>query len=697
MGATNKDLLIRVRADIKQAIQQLKQIESGIDGVASASKKPINDPTIDLNQGLKRTKANAIDLRRELTGLFSLAALYRGVRAVVDETRKMQRALLGLRSVSEYAGIGIQEAWQVVTGITKDGLVSVSDAAKSLQNLLARGYNLDEAISTIERLKDSAAFNRAAHLSLSEAVLTATEGLKNENSILVDNAGVTKNVSVMWKEYAKQIGKTVDQLTLQEKVQAEVNGILRETQAQAGNAALAAEGVEGKLAKFNKTLTDFKNVAGDALLPALTQLAEWGSGFIKNVVQPLIGYLKAYSVWVGFLVKSAGDISNGDFGKVEGNFKVAREMMQEHIDNAKKGTTDLTKEIAKMGDASAKSGNEAVSALTRQQDGAIDYEAALKDVNLQLKNAIQLHKDQSKAAADSAKRVGEIKDAYSKIRSEIKAGGKDGTPDVLSISSQSLESERLFNEGDYKGAADAAEKARDMVKELAAAGTESEVVLLGLLKRAEQAELKAAQTIKASNDSALEQTNQVITDLLARAEQLKALKVGLDAAGAQAQANSLLTALQAQFAANPLVIPVVLSQSGDIQAPSEQSVQEFVTPLPIKRATGGPISGPGTGRSDSILMWGSNGEFMQPEASVKYYGQGFMELIRRRQLPRYADGGLIGAPSLPSMNLPAPPGGGGTPINLYLDGKRYPVSAASDVAADMQREFRRESLKRGDV
>lgn len=40
----------------------------------------------------------------------------------------------------------------------------------------------------MDRFKNSAAFGRQASLSLGEAVKTATEGLKNENSILVDNA-----------------------------------------------------------------------------------------------------------------------------------------------------------------------------------------------------------------------------------------------------------------------------------------------------------------------------------------------------------------------------------------------------------------------------------------------------------------------------------------------------------------------------
>ncbi|GAA0719836.1 hypothetical protein Drose_06130 [Dactylosporangium roseum] len=71
--------------------------------------------------------------------------------------------------------------------------------------------------------------------------------------------------------------------------------------------------------------------------------------------------------------------------------------------------------------------------------------------------------------------------------------------------------------------------------------------------------------------------------------------------------------------------------------------------------TGGPVVGPGTGTSDDVPamergtgapFWLSNGEFVQPTASVDYYGQGFMEAIRRRAIPRqavrgYADGGLV--------------------------------------------------------
>lgn len=58
-------------------------------------------------------------------------------------------------------------------------------------------------------------------------------------------------------------------------------------------------------------------------------------------------------------------------------------------------------------------------------------------------------------------------------------------------------------------------------------------------------------------------------------------------------------------------------------------------------ANGGHIRGPGTGTSDSIQIRASNGEYMQREAAVRYYGVDFMDRVNNLELPRYATGGLI--------------------------------------------------------
>ena len=47
-----------------------------------------------------------------------------------------------------------------------------------------------------------------------------------ENSVLSDAAGVQKNISKMYEDYAKKIGKSTDELTQAEKAQAVYNGIM---------------------------------------------------------------------------------------------------------------------------------------------------------------------------------------------------------------------------------------------------------------------------------------------------------------------------------------------------------------------------------------------------------------------------------------------------------------------------------------
>jgi hypothetical protein len=119
----------------------------------------------------------------------------------------------------------------------------------------------------MSRLTDAASFGRQSSYTLGEAVRSATEGLKNENSILVDNAGVTKNVAKMWDDYARSIGKNRNQLTQQEKIQAEVNGILKETQFQVGDAAKYTKTYAGRLAVLGKALQDVKVNIGNAFKP----------------------------------------------------------------------------------------------------------------------------------------------------------------------------------------------------------------------------------------------------------------------------------------------------------------------------------------------------------------------------------------------------------------------------------------------
>ena len=161
-----------------------------------------------------------------ITTAFSVTAIVRFGVESSKAAMELSNSLQGLQSIVEGQGRSFSKAKSFLDEYVKDGLIPMTNAAAAYKNLAARGYDDSQIQQTLIALKDASAFGRQASYSMGEAVQTATEGLKNENSILVDNAGVTKNVAKMWDDYAKSIGTTAAKLTQQQKIQAEVTGIL---------------------------------------------------------------------------------------------------------------------------------------------------------------------------------------------------------------------------------------------------------------------------------------------------------------------------------------------------------------------------------------------------------------------------------------------------------------------------------------
>lgn len=130
------------------------------------------------------------------------------------------------------------------------------------------------------------------------------------------------------------------------------------------------------------------------------------------------------------------------------------------------------------------------------------------------------------------------------------------------------------------------------------------------------------------------------------------------------------------------VVPISLSMG---PAPSAGAIPGY--------ATGGILRGPGTGTSDSILMWGSNGEGIVNARAVKHYGADLIHQLNSLRVPRFATGGILGnvpAPSIPSLSpaLQEQLAGGGREflgdMNIVLPGGQtlqvsVPISQAENL------------------
>lgn len=258
---------------------QAKAFEEGLNSV----KKQLNKHSTEVRNTGRRYDELAI-----AAGI-AFWKITDAIKGGIDTFNEYRASAVGLQSIVEGTGNSFAKAQAFIEAYTKDGLVPAADAATALKNLLSRGYTQTQAEDVIRRLKDSAAFGRQATLSLGDAVRSATEGLKNENSILVDNAGVTKNVSIMWKEYAETIGKSVNELTTAEKIQAEYNGIMKETRYQVGDAAKLSAEFAGAQSRGAKAVKDMSAAFGEALIPILQPALE---AFTKIVVA-ITDFIKA--------------------------------------------------------------------------------------------------------------------------------------------------------------------------------------------------------------------------------------------------------------------------------------------------------------------------------------------------------------------------------------------------------------------
>jgi hypothetical protein len=297
------------------------------------------------NKGVKGMMTSLKSLAIAIGIAFSIGAVIAFGNASVAAASEIQSAFIGLQSIVEGQGKSFSGAKDYINEYISDGLVPAANAVTAYKNLLMRGYSTDQIETVMGALKNSAAFGRQASLTMGQAVQSATEGLKNENSILVDNAGVTKNVSMMWKDYALSIGTTVNALTKEQKIEAEVQGILQETRFQMGDAAKLAQTYGGRMSALGVSFTNLKVAIGNSIIPVINQVVP----YIKAAIDALTIFFNQVA-----LIMNALFGSNVSMASVASEMQTASGGMTEVADstqNAADAQGNLAKNTAKAGKA----------------------------------------------------------------------------------------------------------------------------------------------------------------------------------------------------------------------------------------------------------------------------------------------------------------------------------------------------------
>ncbi len=217
---------------------------------------------------------------------------------------------------------------------------------------------------------------------------------------------------------------------------------------------------------------------------------------------------------------------------------------------------------------------------------------------------------------------------------------------------------------------------------------EGQARLIESQARAKQAEAAALEAQATAQAETIKKLDADITDLKTKAASIE-IKADIT------QAEGQIASLQAQLdkLSDKTVTVTMQTVSADINS---AGLGEF--------ARGGQIHGPGTKTSDSILARLSAGEYVVRAAAVDHYGAGILHRINNMQIPKFADGGMVGGSAInrlrvPSLTpAPSPLGRGEGGGSLTLDfgelGK-VTAQAGNNTQREIERVFTRAALARG--
>lgn len=331
-----------------------------------------------------------------------------------------------------------------------------------------------------------------------------------------------------------------------------------------------------------------------------------------------------------------------------------------------------------------------VEALKEEVLGLIDRDKELQNefgggvagIPKRLRDVIDEQKKANSELAGVEKNRRKLVESLDKLSEELGGPSIDIEKQTDAFNVASLNTIRNQIQGDIgKGDAESAirniERAKDIVEQLQKTEGSSDSYLktqVELLKElaadAGEIELPAP---KIDKDAVRAEAANIAEVWNGIADQYPFLgKLTVDQPSFQAEVLSATQAAQELLDQRPLLI------RWNADAPSADGAS--------KNAYGGFISGAGSGTSDSILSWLSNGEYVVRAAAVQHYGSGFLDRLNRMNIPKFARGGAVSGAAGASQ---------GSPIIFNLNGQQIQATVSGPGVSDLRTALHRENMKRG--
>ncbi|MCY1360784.1 hypothetical protein D9M69_474290 [compost metagenome] len=293
------------------------------------------------------------------------------------------------------------------------------------------------------------------------------------------------------------------------------------------------------------------------------------------------------------------------------------------------------------------------------------------------------HENANKRLEQIRKRREEIQKRFSDLAESFTSRAKAGPPTFGDLTQAKVNARNAANVGDTDTAIREAERAAKILEQLRDAGANT-YGFEGIARELGQIADAAARIEQENAEASVKAQEQQVEVLLQKAEALKRISVGfVSDTESEEQTRQRMLLLAEEWRKYMQVQVTLIPPDTNNLKRAEGMVDGAADPGAPSFATGGVISGPGTGTSDSIWAKVSNGEGILTARAVQYYGPELVHQLNRLGVPRFADGGVIGMRNLPSIPefdptqlQAAGPAALGT-LNFHLpDGEQFAVQVA---------------------
>lgn len=246
-----------------------------------------------------------------------------------------------------------------------------------------------------------------------------------------------------------------------------------------------------------------------------------------------------------------------------------------------------------------------------------------------------------------------IEEEFSTSIAKTRAGAA-GDPSFAGAMDLKYGAKQALGNKDGDQALAQARQALSILEQLEAAGVNT-YGFVGIKEELQGIALAANDLQQKQAQQSIDQIGGSIDSLKTKIDNMPKVKVSFEYSDADADTIKKLIDDLAADLKGKLTIPLNITGGSGASNSDVPDIPQF--------ATGGLVRGPGTGTSDSIPALLSNGEYVINAAAVRKLGLPNLDWINKGlPIPRFADGGLVGAVS--SMQPAGPQNLGSLDFNL---------------------------------